>query len=585
MNEVVGAARGAPGRARRRIVPWSWQRRFSGQEVVQGRPSRSRWSDAEPPPLLTWTVYSVYLLDCADRVRAPSEWLTSSTSVIEMQIVAAESGVTTREAWAVRGRRLRDAHERSQRHDQHGRCDAEPRVCPIPRHSAVLRRATRPVRLGNWSQLGRQTFNRPRNRSEPRRCRSRGGGPTTRRTRADRTGQTWRRFGIRGARESAPGNRVSNRVPDRPGPLGRRGGRAGRVREGLPRARALPARRALSAVAAPDRRERGSQPTEIGGAAREPRAAPGRRGPPGGRGPVPRGGTALGRPARGAARRGRSGCARRSGSSSRAGSSSGSARTRPRRRSGSSSARSSRARRARSRNCVRRWSGEPRARASRAPDRVPGRARPRAARAGAARASRAQVVARARAGRARRRRCAARDPADARGDPRPVPDRRRRGAAGRDAAARAGAAARCSAERSRSRPRRARSTSRCSCRATRSPPTSTGRWSTCAGSGTCSRSGAASSCPFAQKQVGPGSQTVGVEVRGATGLWITGARHEIIYRDPATDQIVAKSRRLAGNVLIWEARRGHLPARGREDGRRRPGRRPEPQSPLAVYRG
>ena len=58
--------------------------------------------------------------------------------------------------------------------------------------------------------------------------------------------------------------------------------------------------------------------------------------------------------------------------------------------------------------------------------------------------------------------------------------------------------------------------------------------------------------PFAQKQLGPDSQTVGVEVRGATGLWITGARHEIIYRDPATDQIVAKSRRLAGNVLIWE---------------------------------
>jgi hypothetical protein len=59
--------------------------------------------------------------------------------------------------------------------------------------------------------------------------------------------------------------------------------------------------------------------------------------------------------------------------------------------------------------------------------------------------------------------------------------------------------------------------------------------------------------PYAQKQVGPRSQTVGVEVRGTTGLWITGARHEIIYRDPATDQIVAKSRRLVGNVLIWEA--------------------------------
>jgi hypothetical protein len=61
--------------------------------------------------------------------------------------------------------------------------------------------------------------------------------------------------------------------------------------------------------------------------------------------------------------------------------------------------------------------------------------------------------------------------------------------------------------------------------------------------------------PFVQKQVGPGSQTVGVEVRGATGLWITGARHEFFYRDPRTDQIVPKSRRLAGNVLIWEAGR------------------------------
>ncbi|MEP7334932.1 MAG: hypothetical protein ABI717_04035 [Actinomycetota bacterium] len=58
--------------------------------------------------------------------------------------------------------------------------------------------------------------------------------------------------------------------------------------------------------------------------------------------------------------------------------------------------------------------------------------------------------------------------------------------------------------------------------------------------------------PFVQKQVGPGSQTVGVEVRGATGLWITGARHEIVYRVPATGEIVAKSRRLVGSVLIWE---------------------------------
>ena len=59
--------------------------------------------------------------------------------------------------------------------------------------------------------------------------------------------------------------------------------------------------------------------------------------------------------------------------------------------------------------------------------------------------------------------------------------------------------------------------------------------------------------PFAQKQLGPGSRTVGVDVRGSNGLWITGAGHEIVYRDPTTGRIVAKSRRLAGNVLIWEA--------------------------------
>lgn len=58
--------------------------------------------------------------------------------------------------------------------------------------------------------------------------------------------------------------------------------------------------------------------------------------------------------------------------------------------------------------------------------------------------------------------------------------------------------------------------------------------------------------PFAQKQLGPGSRVVVVTVRGVTGLWITGARHEIIYRDPSSGRIVAKSRRLAGNVLIWE---------------------------------
>jgi hypothetical protein len=60
--------------------------------------------------------------------------------------------------------------------------------------------------------------------------------------------------------------------------------------------------------------------------------------------------------------------------------------------------------------------------------------------------------------------------------------------------------------------------------------------------------------PFAQKEVGPDSTIIDVSVRGVAGLWITGARHELVYRDPVSGQIVAKSRRLAGNVLIWEDR-------------------------------
>jgi hypothetical protein len=56
---------------------------------------------------------------------------------------------------------------------------------------------------------------------------------------------------------------------------------------------------------------------------------------------------------------------------------------------------------------------------------------------------------------------------------------------------------------------------------------------------------------FAQKQVGPGSRTVSVSVNGVPGLWITGARHEIVYRD-RSGQIDAKTRRLVGNVLLWD---------------------------------
>jgi hypothetical protein len=40
-------------------------------------------------------------------------------------------------------------------------------------------------------------------------------------------------------------------------------------------------------------------------------------------------------------------------------------------------------------------------------------------------------------------------------------------------------------------------------------------------------------------------------VNGVPGLWITGARHEIVYRD-RSGQIDAKTRRLVGNVLLWD---------------------------------
>jgi hypothetical protein len=56
---------------------------------------------------------------------------------------------------------------------------------------------------------------------------------------------------------------------------------------------------------------------------------------------------------------------------------------------------------------------------------------------------------------------------------------------------------------------------------------------------------------FAQKQVGPGSRVESLSVSGVPGLWITGARHEIVYRN-ARGQVIPKSRRLVGNVLIWD---------------------------------
>src|SRR6476660_3660663 len=56
-------------------------------------------------------------------------------------------------------------------------------------------------------------------------------------------------------------------------------------RHGAARARPFPAWRAAQAVAAADRRQRGSQPPPVGGPPRAARPARDRRDPPGGRGP------------------------------------------------------------------------------------------------------------------------------------------------------------------------------------------------------------------------------------------------------------------------------------------------------------
>lgn len=57
--------------------------------------------------------------------------------------------------------------------------------------------------------------------------------------------------------------------------------------------------------------------------------------------------------------------------------------------------------------------------------------------------------------------------------------------------------------------------------------------------------------PFVQKQAGPRSQIVSVLVGDDPGAWVTGARHEVVYRN-AQGEVLHETRRLVGNVLIWE---------------------------------
>jgi hypothetical protein len=54
-----------------------------------------------------------------------------------------------------------------------------------------------------------------------------------------------------------------------------------------------------------------------------------------------------------------------------------------------------------------------------------------------------------------------------------------------------------------------------------------------------------------EKVLGPGTRLDVVTVDGATGFWISGARHPVLYLTPAG--AVGEDRaRLAGNTLVWE---------------------------------
>jgi hypothetical protein len=54
-----------------------------------------------------------------------------------------------------------------------------------------------------------------------------------------------------------------------------------------------------------------------------------------------------------------------------------------------------------------------------------------------------------------------------------------------------------------------------------------------------------------EKEVGPRTRVEYLLVRGATGAWITGAGHAVIWRD-AHGNAREETRRLAGNVLLWQ---------------------------------
>jgi hypothetical protein len=57
--------------------------------------------------------------------------------------------------------------------------------------------------------------------------------------------------------------------------------------------------------------------------------------------------------------------------------------------------------------------------------------------------------------------------------------------------------------------------------------------------------------PYVQKSAGPRTQLRELSVEGARGVWITGAPHSVVFVD-RNGQPREQTRRLAGNVLVWE---------------------------------
>jgi hypothetical protein len=57
--------------------------------------------------------------------------------------------------------------------------------------------------------------------------------------------------------------------------------------------------------------------------------------------------------------------------------------------------------------------------------------------------------------------------------------------------------------------------------------------------------------PFIFKVIGPGTTVSTVRVNGGPGVYLSGAPHEVIFRE-STGQIQTDRVRLAGNVLMWQ---------------------------------